>query len=65
MYNAIICRYHEIATKGHNRNMFERCLVDNIRHQTKSIEEHWKEYSSECILHLNSTNSDMSNQKVC
>ena len=37
MYNAIICRYHEIATKGHNRNMFERCLVDNIRHQTRNI----------------------------
>ena len=37
MYNAIICRYHEIATKGHNRNMFERCLVDNIRHQTKAV----------------------------
>lgn len=32
MYNSIICRYHEIATKGNNRNMFERCLVENIRH---------------------------------
>ncbi|MBE6388940.1 MAG: tRNA 4-thiouridine(8) synthase ThiI [Lentisphaerae bacterium] len=32
MYNCIICRYHEIATKGNNRNMFEKCLVDNIRH---------------------------------
>ena len=32
MYNCIICRYHEIATKGNNRNMFERCLADNIRH---------------------------------
>ncbi len=31
IYNAIICRYHEIATKGNNRNMFERCLVDNIK----------------------------------
>jgi len=29
--NCIICRYHEIATKGNNRNMFERCLVDNIK----------------------------------
>lgn len=37
MYNAIICRYHEIATKGHNRNMFERCLIENIRHLTKEI----------------------------
>ena len=32
MYNCIICRYHEIATKGNNRNMFERCLADNILH---------------------------------
>ncbi|MBQ9787805.1 MAG: tRNA 4-thiouridine(8) synthase ThiI [Lentisphaeria bacterium] len=32
MYNCVICRYHEIATKGNNRNMFEKCLVDNIRH---------------------------------
>ena len=30
-FNCIICRYHEIATKGNNRNMFERCLVENIR----------------------------------
>lgn len=32
MYNCVICRYHEIATKGNNRNMFEKCLVDNIKH---------------------------------
>ncbi len=32
MYNAIICRYHEIATKGNNRNMFERQMVENIHH---------------------------------
>ena len=31
IYNCIICRYHEIATKGNNRNMFERCLVENIK----------------------------------
>ena len=31
IYNSVICRYHEIATKGNNRNMFERCLVDNIK----------------------------------
>ncbi len=37
MYNCIICRYHEIATKGNNRNMFEKCLVDNIRHLLKTI----------------------------
>ena len=35
MYNCIICRYHEIATKGNNRNMFEKCLVENIRHLLK------------------------------
>ena len=38
MYNCIICRYHEIATKGNNRGMFERCLVENIRHLLKSSE---------------------------
>ncbi len=36
MYNCIICRYHEIATKGNNRNMFEKCLVENIRHLLKN-----------------------------
>ena len=36
MYNCVICRYHEIATKGNNRNMFEKCLVDNIRHILRS-----------------------------
>lgn len=37
MYNAIICRYHEIATKGENRNLFERCLVDNMRRMLSGI----------------------------
>ena len=37
MYNSIICRYHEIATKGNNRNMFERCLVDNIAHLLREV----------------------------
>ena len=37
MYNCIICRYHEIATKGNNRNMFEKCLVENIRHVLREI----------------------------
>ncbi|MBE6364971.1 MAG: tRNA 4-thiouridine(8) synthase ThiI [Lentisphaerae bacterium] len=37
MYNCIICRYHEIATKGNNRNMFEKCLVENIRHALREI----------------------------
>ena len=31
MYNAIICRYHEIATKGNNRGFFERTLLENLR----------------------------------
>ena len=30
-YKSIACRYHEIATKGHNRSMFEERLVANIR----------------------------------
>ncbi len=37
MYNSFICRYHEIATKGNNRNMFERCLVENTRHLLRGI----------------------------
>ena len=37
MYNSIICRYHEIATKGNNRNMFERCLCENIRHLLRGL----------------------------
>ncbi len=31
MYNAIICRYHEIATKGNNRSHFERVMLENLR----------------------------------
>ncbi len=31
MYNAVICRYHEIATKGDNRGFFERKLLENLR----------------------------------
>ncbi len=37
-FNAIICRYHEIAIKGHNRNMFEQKMVDNIRYLLRRIE---------------------------
>ena len=37
MYNCVICRYHEIATKGNNRNMFERCLCGNIKHLLADI----------------------------
>ena len=32
MYNAIICRYHEIAIKGNNRSMFEKQMVTNLRY---------------------------------
>lgn len=38
MFNAIVCRYHEIAIKGGNRSMFEKCMIDNIRHLLKDIE---------------------------
>ena len=31
MYKSIVCRYHEIATKGHNRSMFENKLITNMR----------------------------------
>lgn len=39
MYNCVVCRYHEIATKGNNRNMFEQCLMDNLRHLLKSASD--------------------------
>ncbi len=32
MYNAVICRYHEIATKGNNRYLFENQLIENMRY---------------------------------
>ncbi len=32
MYNAVICRYHEIAIKGNNRREFEKQLMGNMRH---------------------------------
>ena len=31
MYKCFVCRYHEIATKGHNRSMFENKLICNIQ----------------------------------
>ena len=37
MYNFVVCRYHEIATKGNNRHIFERCLVDNIHHALRDV----------------------------
>ncbi len=30
MYNAVVCRYHEIAIKGNNRREFERQLIRNM-----------------------------------
>ncbi|OGV36027.1 MAG: tRNA 4-thiouridine(8) synthase ThiI [Lentisphaerae bacterium GWF2_45_14] len=30
MFNAVICRYNEIAIKGGNRNMFESRMIENI-----------------------------------
>ena len=38
MYNAIICRYHEIAIKGNNRNMFEKQMVTNLRYLLQAID---------------------------
>ncbi|MCP3967345.1 MAG: tRNA 4-thiouridine(8) synthase ThiI [Lentisphaerae bacterium] len=38
MYNAIICRYHEIAIKGNNRNMFETRMIENIYHLLRPVE---------------------------
>ena len=37
MYNAIVCRYHEIATKGHNRCVFEQRLMDNLQRALRRI----------------------------
>ena len=36
-YNAIMCRYHEIAIKGNNRGMFEKVMMDNLRYLLKDI----------------------------
>jgi len=33
MFNSILCRYHEIAIKGHNRKSFEQQLMGNIQHK--------------------------------
>ncbi len=38
MYNAIICRYHEIAIKGNNRRVFEQQLIRNMRSALSTIE---------------------------
>lgn len=39
MYNAVICRYHEIATKGNNRYLFENQLVENLRYLLREAAE--------------------------
>lgn len=39
MYNSIICRYNEIATKGNNRSMFENKLIENMRSQCSDVED--------------------------
>lgn len=36
-YNAILCRYSEIGTKGRNRHVFEKLLVGTIRHSLQSV----------------------------
>ena len=37
MYNAVVCRYHEIAIKGNNRREFERQLIGNMRFLLRSV----------------------------
>jgi thiamine biosynthesis protein ThiI len=39
MFNAIICRYNEIAIKGNNRLMFENRLIENIYDLLKNVED--------------------------
>ncbi len=36
-YNAVICRYNEIATKGHNRRQFEILLVQSLRRNLEGL----------------------------
>jgi len=36
-YNAVLCRYSEIAIKGQNRSDFERMLIDNLHRLTSGI----------------------------
>jgi tRNA uracil 4-sulfurtransferase len=36
-YNAVLCRYNEIATKGRNRRQFENRLVAGIRRVLRSL----------------------------
>ncbi len=54
-YNAFLIRYHEIATKGANRRMFENRLVDAIRRLLKEIEDLKVENQrGRIIVHLSS-----------
>ncbi len=39
MYNAIICRYHEIAIKGSNRSMFEKRMVENMYYLLRKLHD--------------------------
>lgn len=39
MYNAIICRYHEIAIKGNNRSMFESRMVENMYYLLRKLHD--------------------------
>ena len=39
MYNAIICRYHEIAIKGNNRSMFENRMVENMYYLLRKLHD--------------------------
>jgi thiamine biosynthesis protein ThiI len=39
MYNAIICRYHEIAIKGNNRLMFESRMIENIYYLLRKVHD--------------------------
>ncbi|MDD5728501.1 MAG: tRNA 4-thiouridine(8) synthase ThiI [Victivallales bacterium] len=39
MYNAIICRYHEIAIKGNNRSMFESRMIENLYYLLRKLHD--------------------------
>ncbi len=36
-FNAVICRYHEIAIKGANRSMFEQKMINNLKYLLRNI----------------------------
>ena len=37
-YNAVLCRYNEIATKGKNRRSFEQCLIASLRRRLSGLD---------------------------